>query len=257
MFGHAKGAFSGAANARRGVFPAAQGGTLLLDEVGELPIELQPLLLRALQERAIRPVGADMEMPIDVRVVAATNVQLENAVTEGKFRADLYARLAQFPLNIPPLRDRHEQILDLARVFTRNAGQELTLAADAAEALLLWNWPFNVRELENLMRRWCMLTRPGTQLGLDFLHSVNPAMTTSLQDRASSPPPGTSSSGTRRNPLSDRTQLEALLVSCDGNVSEVARRLNTTRAQVYRWLERFGLEASRARGENGRKRGLE
>jgi two-component system response regulator GlrR len=257
LFGHAKGAFSGAAAARRGVFPAAQGGTLLLDEVGELPIELQPLLLRALQERAIRPVGADMEMPIDVRVIAATNVQLEQAVNEGKFRADLYARLAQFPIAIPPLRERREQILDLARVFAHNAGHELVLAPDAAEALLLWNWPFNVRELENLMRRWGMLARPGSALGLDFLHGVNPAMTSTLQDRASTPPAATSSSGMQRNPLSDRSQLESLLLTCDGNVSEVARRLNTTRAQVYRWLERFGLEPARVRGEGARKRGLE
>ena len=257
LFGHAKGAFSGAAGARRGVFPAAQGGTLLLDEVGELPLELQPLLLRALQERAIRPVGADMEMPIDVRVLAATNVHLEQAVNEGKFRADLYARLAQFPINIPPLRERREQILDLARVFARGAGHELTLAPDAAEALLLWHWPFNVRELENLMRRWCMLARPGAVLGLDFLHSVNPTMASTLQDRASTPPAATSSSGTQRNPLSDRTQLEALLLACDGNVSEVARRLNTTRAQVYRWLERFGIEPARARGDGGKRRGTD
>jgi transcriptional regulator with GAF, ATPase, and Fis domain len=252
LFGHAKGAFSGAAAARRGVFPAAQGGTLLLDEVGELPLELQPLLLRALQERAIRPVGADFEQPIDVRVIAATNVRLDAAVSEGRFRPDLYARLAQMPIEIPPLRERREQILELARTFAANAEQELKLTADAAEALLLWAWPFNVRELENLIRRWCAMTQPGPALGLEFLRGANPAIAATIHDRTSSPPAASGSgsfeSGTLKSPLNDPSALEALLASCDGNVSEVARRMNTTRSQVYRWLKRFGLEA-RARGD--------
>jgi DNA-binding NtrC family response regulator/serine/threonine protein kinase len=258
LFGHAKGAFSGAAQARRGVFPAAEGGTLLLDEIGELPLELQPLLLRALQERAIRPVGADVEHPIDVRVVAATNVRLETAVAEGRFRPDLYARLAQFPIEIPPLRERRDQLIDLARVFAGAANLELVLTADAAEALLLWSWPFNVRELENVMRRWTMVASPGVPLGIEFLRGVNANMVAFLQERTSVPPAtSASSSGPQRNPLSDRTALEALLNTCDGNVSEMARRLNTTRAQVYRWLERFGLEPARARGDAApnRKRG--
>ncbi len=247
LFGHAKGAFSGAAAARRGMFQAAQGGTLLLDEIGELPLELQPLLLRVLQERAVRPVGSDMEHPIDVRVVAATNVRLETAINENRFRADLYARLAQIPIEIPPLRKRREQIIGLAKTFASQAQQCLELSADAAEALLLWDFPFNVRELENLIRRWCAMGARDKALGVDFLRGVNAAIIAPLADRSSSPPAAPNASSAQRNPLSDRSELEALLEQCSGNVSEVARRLNTTRAQVYRWLERFGMDPSRLR----------
>lgn len=254
LFGHAKGAFSGAGAARRGVFSAAQGGTLLLDEVGELPLEMQPLLLRALQERAIRPVGSDYEQPVDVRVVAATNVRLEVAVAEGRFRPDLYARLAQIPIAIPPLRQRREQILELAATFAGQAGQRLLVTAEAAEALLLWGWPFNVRELENLIRRFCAMGDPGRTLDMEFLRGANPALAQPFEDRASTPPAsGGSGMHTVRNPLSDRAALEAMLSECEGNVSEAARRLNTTRAQVYRWMERFGIEVSRNRSDSQRK----
>jgi transcriptional regulator with AAA-type ATPase domain/serine/threonine protein kinase len=253
LFGHAKGAFSGAAAARRGMFYAAQGGTILLDEIGELPLELQPLLLRVLQERVVRPVGSDTEQPIEVRVVAATNVRLQTAITEGRFRADLYARLAQIPIEIPPLRQRREQIVGLAKTFASQAQQALELMPDAAEALLLWEFPFNVRELENLIRRWCALGTAGKPLSLEFLRSVNPAMVAPLQERSSTPPGAQSAHPAPRNPLSDRTELEQLLVTCGGNVSEVARRLNTTRAQVYRWMERFGMDPGRAREPNPRR----
>jgi transcriptional regulator with GAF, ATPase, and Fis domain len=241
LFGHEKGAFSGAAGARRGVFHAAQGGTLLLDEIGELPLELQPLLLRALQERAIRPVGSDREQPVDVRVIAATNVRLDAAVTSGRFRGDLYARLAQIPLEIPPLRERRDEILGLAEGFALAAQKPLHITADAAEALLLWHWPFNVRELENLVRRWCAMAAP-VALGLEFLRGVNPAFLAPFQDRVSSPPSHGSGTHAVNAPSLERAQLEEMLRSCDGDVSEVARRLSTTRAQIYRMIDRLGLE---------------
>jgi len=241
LFGHEKGAFSGAAGARRGVFHAAQGGTLLLDEIGELPLELQPLLLRALQERAIRPVGSDREQPVDVRVIAATNVRLDAAVTSGRFRGDLYARLAQIPLEIPPLRERREEILGLAEGFATAAQKSLHITADAAEALLLWHWPFNVRELENLVRRWCAMVAP-VALGLEFLRGVNPAFLAPFQAGVSSPPGHGSGTHAVSGPALERAELEGMLRACDGDVSEVARRLSTTRAQVYRLIERLGLE---------------
>jgi transcriptional regulator with AAA-type ATPase domain/serine/threonine protein kinase len=253
LFGHEKGAFSGAAAPRRGVFHAAQGGSLLLDEIGELPLEMQPLLLRVLQERAIRPVGSDREQPVDVRVIAATNVRLDAAVTEGRFRGDLYARLAQIPLEIPALRERREQILSLAEQFAAAGQQRLLITPDAAEALLLWRWPFNVRELENLIRRWCAMAAPAA-LGVEFLRGVNPAFVSGLQERGVNATGNSSGTHALRNPLSDRSELEALLRSCDGNISEVARRLNTTRAQVYRWIERFGLEVSRGRSDPSLRR---
>jgi transcriptional regulator with GAF, ATPase, and Fis domain len=235
------------------VFLAAQGGRLLLDEIGELPLELQPLLLRALQERAVRAVGSDVEHPVDVRVIAATNVDLKTAVAENRFRADLYARLAQIPIEVPPLRKRREQILELARVFAAQAQQTLDISADAAEAMLLWHWPFNVRELENLIRRWCAMTAPGTPFGIEFLRNANPAMLAPLVDRASAPPAASSGTHALRNPLSDRAELERLLSACEGNVSEIARRLGTTRAQVYRWMDRFGLHPERNRPNPGRR----
>ncbi len=241
LFGHEKGAFSGAAGARRGVFHAAQGGTLLLDEIGELPLELQPLLLRALQERAIRPVGSDREQAVDVRVIAATNVRLDTAVTSGRFRGDLYARLAQIPLEIPPLRERREEILGLAEGFATAAQKSLLITADAAEALLLWQWPFNVRELENLVHRWCAMAAP-VALGMEFLRGVNPAFLAPFQDRISRPPGHGSGTHVLKDPSLERAELEGMLRSCDGDVSEVARRLSTTRAQVYRLMERLGLE---------------
>ncbi len=250
LFGHTKGAFSGAGVARRGVFSAAQGGTLLLDEVGELPLEMQPLLLRALQERSIRPVGSDHEHPVDVRVIAATNVRLESAVAEGRFRPDLYARLAQIPIEIPPLRQRRQQILELSAGFAQQAGTTLLVTPEAAEALLLWNWPFNVRELENLIRRWCAMGLPNNTLDLPFLRGISPALAQTIEDRSSAPPlapPNASGTHSLRNPLSDRAALESMLGACEGNVSEAARRLNTTRAQVYRWMERFGIETARSR----------
>jgi DNA-binding NtrC family response regulator/serine/threonine protein kinase len=248
LFGHEKGAFSGAAGARRGVFHAAQGGTLLLDEIGELPLELQPLLLRALQERAIRPVGSDREQAVDVRVIAATNVRLDTAVTSGRFRGDLYARLAQIPLEIPPLRERREEILGLAEGFASAAQKSLHITADAAEALLLWDWPFNVRELENLVRRWCAMAAP-VALGLEFLRGVNPAFLAPFQDRVSTPPGHGSGAHALNNPSLERAELEAMLRACDGDVSEVARRLSTTRAQVYRLIERLGLERPPGRND--------
>ena len=258
LFGHTRGAFSGATGARRGVFQAAERGTLLLDEIGELPIHLQPLLLRALQQRAIRPVGADEEQPVDVRVIAATNVRLDDAVADGRFRADLYARLAQVPIELPPLRERREEVLELATLFATQQGHRLNLAPDAAESLLLWAWPYNVRELENLIHRWCAMATSGAQLTSSELHRLCPAMAASADRGQTAPQPGPAPvpaalnpSGlvAARDPLRDRDALDSLLRDCDGNVSEAARRLGTTRAQVYRWMARLGLSSPRSPGQ--------
>jgi DNA-binding NtrC family response regulator/serine/threonine protein kinase len=261
LFGHTRGAFSGATGARRGVFQAAERGTLLLDEIGELPLHLQPLLLRALQQRAVRPVGADEEHPVDVRVIAATNVRLDDAVVEGRFRADLYARLAQVPIELPPLRERREEILELAALFAIQAQHRLQLAPDVAEALLLWPWPYNVRELENLVQRWCAMSTNGAQFSSAELARLAPAMAAAHGERGqaqvqpSQPTlpanPAGLAAAAARDPLRDRDALDALLRECDGNVSEVARRLGTTRAQVYRWMARLGLSSPRSPGQAG------
>ncbi|HXV19371.1 MAG TPA: sigma-54 dependent transcriptional regulator [Desulfuromonadales bacterium] len=160
LFGHLKGAFTGAVKDRKGKFELADGGTLFLDEVGELPVELQPKLLRALQEREIEPVGGTPRR-IDVRVVAATNRDLEAAMGEGTFREDLYYRLAVIPVHLPALRQRRSDIPLLVRHFLQKhgAGAAVTVDAAALAALAAYDWPGNVRELENAVERMLILRR--------------------------------------------------------------------------------------------------
>ena len=156
LFGHEVGAFTGATHARAGWFEAANGGTLFLDEIGDLSMALQVKLLRVLQERQVVRLGSRKPIPLDVRLVAATNVDLHKAVAAGRFRADLYYRLSVAPLNLPPLYQRPGDILPLARHFIATYGEKMqlgsiALAADACAALLAYEWPGNIRELENVM----------------------------------------------------------------------------------------------------------
>jgi DNA-binding NtrC family response regulator len=154
LFGHVKGAFTGAIREKRGKFQMAEGGTLFLDEVGELPLELQPKLLRALQERVVEPVGGEVPEKLDVRIVAATNLDLEKAIAAGTFREDLYYRLAVIPVHLPPLRTRKEDIPLLLRHFALKHGcGNVIFAADVMDALANYPWPGNVRELENTVER--------------------------------------------------------------------------------------------------------
>jgi transcriptional regulator with PAS, ATPase and Fis domain len=159
LFGHERGAFTGAHSARQGLFEAAHGGTIFLDEIGELPIDLQPKLLRVLEEREVRPVGGRTAKPIDVRVVAATNRHLAEAVEAGKFRRDLFYRLAVVLVTVPPLRDRPEDIAPLARAFLRSVlgTPETELTEDFAAMLSSYSWPGNVRELRNVIQRYALL----------------------------------------------------------------------------------------------------
>jgi two-component system, NtrC family, response regulator AtoC len=164
LFGHEKGAFTDARTARQGLFLQANGGTLMLDEIGELPLSLQPKLLRALQEKRVRPVGATQEIPFDARLVAATNRDLEQAAKQGKFREDLLYRIAVIHLEVPPLRARGNDILQLAQHFVERfaavAGKNVTgISQLAAERLLSYGWPGNVRELQNCIERAVTLTR--------------------------------------------------------------------------------------------------
>jgi DNA-binding NtrC family response regulator len=154
LFGHVKGAFTGAIRDKSGKFQLADGGTLFLDEVGELPVELQPKLLRALQERIVEPVGGTAPKKLDVRVVAATNTDMEKALAAGDFREDLYYRLAVIPIHLPPLRERIEDIPLLIRHFSvKHGGQSVTLTTETMEELRRYPWPGNVRELENTVER--------------------------------------------------------------------------------------------------------
>ena len=163
LFGHVKGAFTGAGAARKGRFELADGGTLFLDEIGDLPLELQPKLLRALQEKEIDPLGSEKPRKVDVRVIAATNSDLHKAVDEGRFREDLYYRLSVFPLHLPPLRQRPRDIEALARLFLERIAKEHrrpapALTEPAMERLRAYGWPGNARELQNVLERAVILS---------------------------------------------------------------------------------------------------
>ena len=163
LFGHVKGAFTGAIRDKTGKFALADGGTIFLDEVGELPLELQPKLLRALQERTIEAVGGTRELKLDVRVVAATNLDIEKAISDGTFREDLYYRLAVIPIHLPPLRQRRNDIPLLLRHFCGKYGAEnVRIDQPALERLTAYGWPGNVRELENLVERLLIMRNDDT-----------------------------------------------------------------------------------------------
>jgi len=169
LFGHVKGAFTGAVKDKTGKFQLADSGTLFLDEVGDLPLELQPKLLRALQEKTIEPVGGTTPSKLDVRVVAATNLDIEKAIANGIFREDLYYRLAVIPIHLPSLRERRNDIPLLLRYFCAKHGcDQVTFAKDAIEVLTAHPWPGNVRELENLVER-LLIMRNGDTIVLDDL----------------------------------------------------------------------------------------
>ncbi|HQR30126.1 MAG TPA: sigma-54 dependent transcriptional regulator [Anaeromyxobacteraceae bacterium] len=179
LYGHERGSFTGAAERRAGKFELASGGTLFLDEIGEMPVELQAKLLRVLQEREIDRVGGSRPLPVDVRIVAATNADLSRAVEEGRFRRDLFYRLAVVPIRLPPLRERDHDVVLLARHFAQKYGEQLrgrpvTLARDAEPLLLAHGWPGNVRELQNVIQR-VLLALPGSRITARDIAPLLPA----------------------------------------------------------------------------------
>ncbi len=235
LFGHARGAFTGATQDRPGLFEAANGGTLLLDEVGEVSPAMQVKLLRALQEREIRRVGENKTRRVDVRVVAATNRDLAHGVAGGAFRQDLYYRLKVVELHVPPLRERRDDILPLARVLLADAALRMKrnisgLVPDAADQLLRYEWPGNVRELENTMERAVALAR-GSRVELEDLPE---------EIRASLPKP--TANGVVR-PLGDieKEYIIAALDLNDGNQTRTAEQLHIGSATLYRKLKSYGL----------------
>ena len=181
LFGHVKGAFTGASEARPGRFLQAHGGTLFLDEVGELPLTMQVKLLRVLQEREVTPVGDGRSRAIDVRIVAATNLDLEAMVREGRFRQDLYYRLEVLPIRLPALRERSEDIPILARhfldVMSRRLDRVMGLGDDALALFRLYAWPGNVREMENLFERLVILNQTGMIMAEDLPARMRDATT--------------------------------------------------------------------------------
>ena len=231
LFGHEKGAFTDAASAKAGLFELANGGTLFLDEIGHLPLLLQGKLLRALEERTVRRLGGTRSTTIDVRVVAATHVDLAVASRSGQFRPDLYYRLNVVPLELPPLRERSEDIVPLARHFlsrfARDYGLPLPLlTADAERALRLHPWSGNVRELRNVLERAVLLSDSAERTAADLdLTSATPARAV-----GSVPFPATLAEVTR-------SAVEQMLELCKGNKSEAARQLGISRPRLLRVLD--------------------
>jgi DNA-binding NtrC family response regulator len=234
LFGHERGAFTGAAGARAGCFERAHGGTLLLDEIGEIDLDFQAKLLRVLQESEVLRVGGDRPRPVDVRIVAATNKDLRREVEDGRFREDLYFRLAVIPVHVPPLRERRDDVIPLAEHFlgqqARATGRDLALSEAARAALLSHDWPGNVRELENAIERGVVLAR-GDEVRPEDL----------LLDPGHDPEPA---GGTLQDAL-DRAaeaRIRSALASSGGRRAEAAAALGIERTTLYRLMKRLGIE---------------
>lgn len=242
LFGHVRGAFTGARDTRKGLFIEAKGGTLLLDEIGEMPLEMQPKLLRVLQEQEVRPVGADRSIPCDVRVISATNRDLQSEVEEGRFREDLYYRLNVVEIVLPPLRARGNDILVLAQHFVRKIAARIDrpvrgISKDAARKLLEYDWPGNVRELENCIERALTLTR-FDQVVVDDLPERIRAFESKRMVLVEHDMEHLIS-------LEDLEQryINRVLETVGHNKSEAARVLGVDRRTLYRKLERYEKES--------------
>jgi len=241
LFGHVRGAFTGADRDKRGLFEVAGGGTLFLDEIGETAPSFQARLLRVLQERELRPVGGTRARPVDVRVIAASNRDLHEEVTEGRFREDLYYRLAVFPIRVPALRERPEDVLPLALHFLEAHGRRdgkpgLRLSRDATPLLAAHPWPGNVRELENEMQRVVALAEPH--------ETITPAHLSPRVLGVAEPVAAVGVAGTLSDTLA---RVEAWLVrraleDHDGRRTQTARHLGLTREGLYKKMKRLGIE---------------
>jgi DNA-binding NtrC family response regulator len=245
LFGHEAGAFTGATKQRRGKFERAAGGTLFLDEVGDMPLGMQSKLLRVLQEREIERVGGSEVIAVDVRVVAATNRELEQDVRDGRFRADLYDRLNVIPLGLPPLRARREDVPLLARHFLALAGAandrpDMTIDAEALRLLTAYSFPGNVRELRNLIERMVILN-PDTVIDV-------PAVQRCLGTGLGGPAAGLYRPGVPFRVLSqeaERTIIEEALRHHEGQMTATARELELERSYLYKKCRALGLRGER------------
>lgn len=232
FFGHKKGAFTGADADKRGAFEVANGGTLFLDEVGNLSYDVQVQLLRALQERCIRPVGGDRELTVDIRLVCATNENLEQAVAEGRFREDLYHRINEFTIYMPQLRERGNDIFLFADLFIRQANAELQrqvdgLDAAAAELLVQHSWPGNLRELNNVMKRAVLLARGRQITAAELQQAMGPVRQNAVH--------------TLHDETDERQRIEEALRQTGGNKAKAARLLGIDRKTIYNKMEKWGM----------------
>lgn len=230
LFGHEKGAFTGASARKRGRFEVANGGTIFLDEVGEIPSSVQAKLLRALEEKTFNRVGGTAQLRVDVRVVAATNRDLLSEMREGRFREDLFFRLNVFPIEVPALRERAEDIQMLADHFLKQYNSQATLSDEALEALQAYRWPGNVRELKNVLERATILTdsgviEPGHLHLLPGEHQVENKPNASKEGIAAV----------------ERQMIERALAESAGNKTEAAKKLEITRRMLYSRMKKHGI----------------
>ena len=234
FFGHVKGSFTGALTDKTGAFVAANGGTIFLDEIGNLSYEVQIQLLRALQERKIRPVGSNKEIQVDVRLVSATNENLEQAIEKGTFREDLYHRINEFTLRMPQLKDRREDILLFANFFLDQANRELDkhligFDEKASKALLEYQWPGNLRQMKNIVRR-------ATLLAQDKLITLNEL------SELKSPVAPSAAGMPLRNEETEKLQIIEALKQTGYNKSRAAQLLGIDRKTLYNKLKLYGIE---------------
>jgi len=248
LFGFKRGAFSGADRDKPGLIRAADGGTLFLDEIGDMPLDAQAKLLRVLQAKEVLPLGATTPEPVDVRVVCATHRDLARMQREARFREDLYARLNEYELFLPPLHERKEDVHVLARSFLARAGRpSYELSFPFMTGLLQHDFPYNVRELEACIKRSVALS-PGPVLGPEVLpEAVKEAMNDYGKSSAISPPARQLEASTLAVP--SEAELRALLVQHQGNVAAVGRELGKARMQIHRWMKRYGIAVDEFRGD--------
>lgn len=238
LFGHTKGAFTGASEARQGFFRAAHGGTLFLDEIGELPVHLQPKLLRALESGQVTPLGSDAAVEVNTRLAAATNRDLEQAVGEGRFREDLYYRINVLPITLPPLRERRSDLLLLANHFTeiysRKTGKEIRrISTPAINMIMTYHWPGNVRELENCIEHAVLLAKDGVIHG----HNLPPTLQT--PDTSEAVPPDSLKARTR---MLERDMITDALKRTQGNMSAAARELGITPRMIRYKIKKLDID---------------
>jgi DNA-binding NtrC family response regulator len=240
LFGHEKGAFTGAHERRPGRLEIADGGSLFLDEVGDMPLESQPKLLTFLQDRAFQRIGSNKTLAVDVRVIAATNQNLKAMCGERRFREDLYFRLNVLPIEIPPLRDRPEDILPIAdyllgRITQRRGSKPFELADEARRTLVAYHWPGNVRELDNVLQRTTAFSA-STVIARDDLPAE-------ILDASGAAPVDEERASLAGLPLRDVERIAILdtLAACGGNRAEAARRLGISKKGIYIKMKRLGL----------------
>lgn len=249
LFGHRRGSFTGAVSDQPGLVRSAAGGTLFLDEIGDLALDVQPKLLRFLEQQEILPIGDTRPQRVDVRVLAATNADLEQRVAEGKFREDLYYRLSVIRIHVPPLRERREEIPHLATYFLREASEQLGkpdihLSSDVLDVLSQYWWPGNVRQLKNQIQRAVALSPPGGTIEPSHL-SPEVSLSRSSEPGAAAPRTAQVTPGNLATAVDqlERELIRAALDRSAGNISESARTLGLTRRGLYLKLKRLGLES--------------